>query len=122
MTAGEIIARTDELEPNQYETEQKMRWLSALDGQIFEEVIKTHEDPPRETFQEYTAEEDELLVPFPYAEELYGWYLQAMIAAENAESAKYSQMLELYNGIFLQYANWYNRTHRPKRASERFWF
>lgn len=121
MTIAEAIQRTDDLEPNQYSSEQKMRWLTTLDGQIFEEIVKTHLDPIRDSFEEYTETEDELLVPFPYAENLYIWYLQAMIAANNAEAAKYEQMRTLYNSSLQQFSDWYNRTHQPK-GGPRFWF
>ena len=42
MTCAEIIARVDELEPNQYGTEQKMQWLSNLDDELLDECILTH--------------------------------------------------------------------------------
>ena len=34
MKAMDIIDRLDGLEPNQYSPEQKLRWLSILDGNI----------------------------------------------------------------------------------------
>ena len=42
MTAGELIARVDELRPNAYSMEQKLRWLRRLDGQILAELEETH--------------------------------------------------------------------------------
>ena len=42
MTAGELIARVDELRPNAYSAEQKLRWLRRLDGQILAEIWETH--------------------------------------------------------------------------------
>lgn len=122
MRILDIIYRVDDLEPNQYRNDQKKKWLSLLDGQIFEEIIKTHENPVREVFLPYDNYDEELLVPYPYGEELYSWYLQAMIAAENAESDKYDQMMSMYNSVFIQFTNWYNRTHRPKKAETRFLF
>ena len=52
MTGQEIIERTDELCPNDYSEEQKLHWLSSLDGQIFHEVIQTHEGAEIESFAE----------------------------------------------------------------------
>lgn len=46
MTCGDIIAKVDALEPNQYGTTQKLEWLSILDGQVINEQIVTHEFPP----------------------------------------------------------------------------
>lgn len=42
MQAADIISEVDALEPNQYGMEFKLRWLSDLDGQIFDEVMKQH--------------------------------------------------------------------------------
>ena len=114
MTIGDVITRVDELTPNQYSEEQKIRWLTTLDGQIFEEIISTHERPIRENFSIYEDTSCELIVPFPYAEDLYSWYLQAMIAAQNTESAKYEQLRILYNSELKKFEDWYNRTHLPE--------
>ncbi len=113
MTIGDVINRVDELAPNQYSDEQKIRWLTSLDGQIYEEIIRTHCERIRESFSVYEDTSCELIVPFPYAEDLYSWYLQAMIAAQNAESGKYEQMRVLYNDALRRFESWYNRTHMP---------
>ncbi len=122
MTIQNVIARVDELEPNQYSEQMKMDWLTELDGKIWEEVIRTHEDPPRESFEPYSSATSELLVGFPYAADLYCWFLQARIAAENAEAAKYMQMGAMYNDALQNWTDWYNRTHRPKSGGSRFLF
>ena len=69
MKAIEAIHRVDILEPNQYAVDQKLRWLSLLDGQIFEELINAYE-PEREKPGEYITGEEELLAPMPYAESI----------------------------------------------------
>ena len=46
MTCGDIIAKVDTLEPNQYDTTQKLAWLSELDGKIIDTVINTHAAEP----------------------------------------------------------------------------
>lgn len=43
MKLYELIENADALEPNQYSFEQKLGWLSELDGQIYREVILAHE-------------------------------------------------------------------------------
>ena len=65
MTAGEMIALADRLRPNQYTTEDKLRWLERLDGQVLSEVIGTHAEiaPDAASGTAYTAA-TELLVPF----------------------------------------------------------
>ena len=43
MTISDAITMVDALRPNQYSQDMKIRWLSRLDGMIWQEVIRTHE-------------------------------------------------------------------------------
>lgn len=124
MNIQQAIKCADTLKPNQYDLNMKVRWLSLLDGQIFREVFQTHEDCPVRDFEGYeNADADtELLVPFPYDENIYIYWLQAQIDKENGETAKYNQSITLYNNAFLSFQNWYNRTHMPISNGSRFRF
>ena len=115
MTIQEAIARVDELMPNQYSTEQKIHWLSTLDGKIFHEVIMTHHGAAFAyyPFEGYETDDEELLVKPPYADDVYGYYLQSRIAEANSEWGKYNQLSELFNAAYSDYTAWYNRTHMP---------
>ena len=115
MTIEQIIAKVDNLSPNQYSTEQKIGWLSSLDGKIFHEVILTHAPGGYVFFPPdgYDTDEHELIVQAPYAEDLYTYYLLSRIAEMNAETAKYNQYAALYNAAYTDWTGWYNRTHRP---------
>ncbi len=117
MKAIDIIERLDLLEPNDYSPEQKLRWLSALDGKVFREVMQTHEgwNPWK---GEYVNGSEELLIGLPYGEDLYYYYLQAMIAAENGETQRYNKRMTMFNAAWQGWANWYNRTHRPLGGAE----
>ena len=122
MKAIDMIERVDLLEPNDYSPEQKLHWLSGLDGKIFRELIETHEDPPCGTLPAYVNGDEELLVGAPYGEDLYYYYLQAMIAAENSETQRYNKRMTLFNSVWTALAAWYSRTHRPKRGGDAFRF
>ena len=124
MTIAEAISLVDKLKPNQYTEIMKKNWLSKLDGLVFKEVFQTHEDNPIESFEGYeTAGVDtELLIPYPYDEDIYNYFLQASIDKENGETAKYNQSITLYNNAFLTFQNWYNRTHKPISSGSRFVF
>lgn len=122
MTIADAISLVDNLKPNLYNAEIKMRWLSKLDGQIFEETILTHvreEEAP--AFTPYTDMTQELIVPFPYSDDVYINYLQAMIDRENGEMTRYNQSISLYSAAYGNYQAWYNRTHMPK-SHKRFRF
>jgi hypothetical protein len=115
MTIQDIIAKVDELTPNQYSTEQKIGWLSTLDGKIYHEIIRTHAGADRIYYpiEGYDSDDYELIVRPPYADDLYVSYLQSRIAAENNEITKYGQFSALFNQAFADFSSWYNRSHRP---------
>jgi len=123
MTVNEIIANVDLKEPNSYSSAEKLRWLSALDGKIFEEVLKTHEGLEADASPEpYSTGEEELLIPFPYGEGVYTHYLIAMIAAANAETARYNQQIAMYNAEYSQWWNAWHAAHLPLHGGARFVF
>ena len=121
MTVAEAITRIDRLRPNQYTSAEKTAWLSALDGQIFAEIIMTHRDADRTEFEAYTDTTAELLVPAPYDEELYTDYLMMQVDKANAEFGKYDQSAVLFNNALLGFRNHYNRTHMPVGAGGFRW-
>lgn len=49
MTIMEAINRVDSLKPNSYSQNEKVAWLSKLDGIIKEKVIDTHEGADEQT-------------------------------------------------------------------------
>lgn len=125
MTVNYVIDQVDLKEPNSYSPEEKIKWLSDLDGKIFNEVILTHEHDDVE-FTPYNIhaldpvpegqtapEPEDLLIGDPYGEDIYVHYLIARIAAGNAETPRYNQQIALYNAAYSQWWNWYNATHRP---------
>ena len=124
MTIAEAISLVDKLKPNHYTEIMKKNWLSKLDGLVFKEVFQTHEENPIELFEGYenAGMETELLIPYPYDEDIYNYFLQASIDKENGETGKYNQSITLYNNAFLTFQNWYNRTHQPISSGTRFIF
>lgn len=124
MTIAEALQLVDTLRPNQFDSGIKKKWLSQLDGMIYEEVFKTHVDNPVEAFDGYddADESTELLVPFPYDHNVYINYLQAQIDKENGEFGKYNQTVTIYNGAYRAFTDWYNRTHAPLPAESAFLF
>ena len=122
MKAIDMIERVDLLEPNDYSPEQKLHWLSTLDGKILREVIETHGGAAAEELPEYCNGDEELIVGAPYGEDLYYYYLQAMIAAENSETQRYNKRMTMFNAAYQEWTDFYNRTHKPKRAGAHFLF
>jgi hypothetical protein len=123
MTIKEAIDYVDKVMPNQYDRKTKIQWLSKLDGLIVEEVFLTHEGyDPEEEFTGYDGLDEtiELLVPYPYDEDVYNFFLQAMMNKENGEIVKYNQAISLYNMAMQKHKAWYNRKHTPLPNFTRF--
>ena len=53
MTLIEAINRIDSLKPNGFLQEDKVRWLSNLEGSIKAEIIDKHEGAENVTFNGY---------------------------------------------------------------------
>jgi len=118
MTIGEALRRADRLRPNGFTQEEKIAWLSALDGMLWQEVMRVHEGAP-EAFRGYDAGTDSntvLLAQPPYDEDLYTAYLESRMDRESGETARYNVSASLFNGAYMTWMDWYNRTHRPLRT------
>ena len=124
MTIHEAITKVDQLKPNQYTPAQKIAWLSLLDGKIFRELIANHDGgiSAFDGYPEDADQETQLLVPDPWASEIYNYWLQSMIDRENGEINKYNVTSALYNGAYLDFSGWYGRNHMPKPTRTYFRF
>lgn len=115
MTIAEAISQANVLRPNELDAATKLLWLSAMDGQIFSELLTTHADAP-ESFDGYNAEtpqSTELLICFPY-DELYPRFLAMRIDLENGELDRYNNDAAIFNRLWQTTAAHYCRTHTPK--------
>jgi len=117
MTIQTAIALADELWPNSCSAALKIGWLSELDGLIFTELISRFEGAP-EAFTGYGSADQsaELLVAYPYAQEIYTCFLRSRIDRENGETAAYNVSAAHFNAAWQAYADYYTRTHTPKSA------
>ena len=122
MTIIEAINRIDNLKPNSYTQQDKVQWLSILDGIIKTEIIDTHQGAEDVIFDGYGVEthiETELLVPAPY-DDIYIKWLEAQIDYANGETAKYNNSMVMYNTAYSAFERYYNRTHMPKGKKFKF--
>lgn len=128
MTISEVLAYVDELRPNQFDENIKIKWLSDLDGRVFNTVIMTHEHDLVEdeegymvepTFTKYdeTSENEELLIPEPYTD-TYMHYIFAQMDYTNGEDARYVNSMAMFNASLTEYANWYNSTRKPLQVKK----
>lgn len=122
MTIIEAINGIDSLKPNSYPQQDKVIWLSILDGTIKTEIIDTHEGAEGVIFNGYedvNLFDTVLLVPAPY-DDIYIKWLEAQIDYANGETAKYNNSMVMYNTAYSAFERFYNRTHMPKGKSIKF--
>ena len=118
MKIYEAIERIDAIKHNTYTDNDKITWLSNLDGLIKKNIIDTHRGAEIVEFSGYTSDtpkDTELLVTAPY-DEIYLHWLEAKIDFSNGEYSKYNNAIITYNTYYSDYANYYNRTHEPLSA------
>lgn len=122
MTIIEAINRIDSLKPNNYTPDEKISWLSTLEGIIKTEIIDTHEGSENIDFDGYDADtplDTVMLVPFPY-DDIYIKWLEAQIDYTNGDTHRYENSMIAYNTVYSTFARYYNRTHMPKGKSIKF--
>ena len=116
MTIKECIDLVDNVKPNQYSIEDKVQWLSFIDGIIINDVIKTHEgyENEYEEYYGYSADRlgEKLIVEMPY-DNLYVAYLKMKIDEENGETARYNNSSTMFNSYMAAYKKHYNKLHIP---------
>jgi hypothetical protein len=122
MTIEQLFAIIDEEKPNTYGDDSRIRWLNDIEGRIMEEIVKTHEGSEEVTYDGYTEEDTqtELIAKPPY-DNLYLYYLYAMIDFSNMETERYNNSMIMFNQAYQDYASWYNRTHMPLSTPLRIW-
>ena len=118
MTVMEAIAAIDNLKHNTYSFEDKVRWLSTLDGRVAVTImnmpswIGTGYDPK-------TDGEMMLLIPSPY-DEIYLRWLEAQIDYANGEYSRYNNSIDVFNTVWAEYQNYYNRSVRQPKKKYRY--
>ena len=119
MTIQLVIDQIRTMKPNAFEDEVLVRWISDLEGMIYDEVILTHEggeEIPHGPYDPIEDMETLLIVPEPYSD-VYTKWLCAQIDFHNSEFARYNNDMAMYNASMATFADWYNRTHLPKQPN-----
>ena len=116
MTIREAICISEQLNPDQFPEEDKVRWLSNLDGQLKRDIFDTRQGLPAEEFAGYTMEDldRELLVPAPYDDEIYPAFLIMKGAFYNNESVRYENAMVMYNNAVASFQSFWIRSHATK--------
>jgi hypothetical protein len=117
MTIMEAVVALQELKPHQYDEATIVRWLSNLDGLLYNEAVKWHEGTEGLPHGPYGPESDMdavLMVPEPYSD-VYIQYLSAQIEYHNGETGRYQNAMVMYNMALSAAQDYLNRTRMPRQ-------
>lgn len=117
ITVNDAISYFDEQCPNQYSTEDKVKWLNEIDMRIWQDII----EPRTEELKDYTPYNSntlnrEMLVTQPYTE-LYRYWLEKSVAFANRETTAFNNAMIMFNTYYDAFFGFYNRNHRIKTQS-----
>ncbi len=120
MTVQQAIVRADALKPNAVPEAEKIRWLSALEAMIKNEIADTHGgwEEPLPT-GEPLCPTDGLFAPPPY-DEAYVFWLAAKIDFTNGEFDSYANSTAQFNNAYSAFADHVNRTKPPKSTEIKY--
>ena len=130
MKIIDAINEVDNLNPNMYGAQEKIKWLSRLDTRIFQEIFLTHKLTEAEealfdrdeqgnlVFNGYGEDDGDkdLLVGEPYDDMYINW-LAAQIDWNNMEYDGFNNSNAMFSVSYQNYNNAFNRTHTPKGES-----
>ena len=118
MTIIEAINQINHLKPNNYTQQEKIFWLSELDGAVKAEILDATEEGRGIAFSGYddnSSLHTSLLIPPPY-DEIYLFWLASRIDFWNSEYDLYNNSILMFNTAFKAYHDHYNSRNRPARA------
>ena len=110
-TVIEIIERADKIRPNQFSDETKAEWLNHIEGRIAAEIFKENEYSP------FILPEDgdkELRLESPY-DDIYNWYMYAMIDIAHREYDAYRIDMEMFNAAWDDAETFYKKQKRQNK-------
>ena len=106
MKLFDAIAKADSFRLNTIDEETKSKWVYTVDCGVAEMM---HVARPTESF----PEDRELLMEAPH-DEIYVYYLNAMIDYHNGELELYRNDITVFEDAMRQAGAWYQRNHTAK--------
>lgn len=108
MTIGELIGKAKDMAGSAVSDSQLLDWINDIEGQIAFDFFGI------DAFMPYTTDDltSEPLVGWPWGEQIYVHFLEAMIYYAHAEYERYSNAKTMHDTALWDFRRYYNRT-RP---------
>lgn len=120
MTIQDAIAWVDRKKYNIYTREDKLRWLSEQDTEVWMFLSRFEEF--QGVFKGYGEDTDlsrQLLVPEPF-DQMYLRWLEAQIDYANQEFTKFNNAMALHAAAWREFTAWCLRTFHYKGESLKY--
>ena len=117
ITIEEALREFTLMEGCPQEQEQRVKWLSRLDGRVYRELMLPRVGAPKD-FDGYDIDTDlqtELLIPEPYGD-VYTHWLRAQNAIYNGENEAYEDAVAAFEVAWNAFSADYIRSHPGKCA------
>lgn len=113
MKISEVLVAVGDVKPSQYEPATMIRWISDLDGKVYEDIMAGFEGCPEKPELPYspTNQLASLLIPFPH-EDVYVKWLMAQIDFHNADFDRYNNSMLMFDEAYQSFADAYARNHK----------
>lgn len=112
MTPNKAIERVNSVAPDAYSDENKLQWISELDGMIRRLV---HQEAECEPYKFPEDMDTELLVKPPF-DGMYELFIMARVDFHNQEWGKYNNSATAFHSLYDDYKKAYIRDNMPKSA------
>lgn len=116
MTIKVLFDKLMALKPHAYSDAQLLDWLTRIEGQIFADIILTHDNPEGIDFTGYTTDMDKntttLIVREPH-DDVYLYYLASQVDLYNQEMDKFNNNADLFNETYRRFEMFWNRNRMP---------
>jgi hypothetical protein len=114
-TVPEVLMEIGRVKPNQYTEDTLARWLSELDGRVWEDLLSNYLPDEQMPSLPYSAGDalTKLLIPFPH-EDVYIKWLTAQIDYHNADMDRYNNAMMMFQDAYQGFLDSYTRSHRGK--------
>lgn len=117
MTPEKVIEQVDRLHPNGFTDEDKMMWISELDGMV-KQLVQQDEEVSELVYPDDMN--TELLIPHPY-DRCYLLYVDAMLFYRSTDIPAYNNAAVVFRNLFDEYKKHYIRQNEPLNYGEIKW-
>ncbi len=114
MTIADALASIRHLKPNHYDDAMLVRWLSELDGKVWQEILLTSGAPMPALPYDPAKASCPLLIGFPH-EDVYLKYLGMMIDFHNGEYDSFNNGMLMFRTQYQTFVDAHLRKGRKDK-------